>query len=182
MNKKSTLILLSILHICILGICVLTIYSNRNSASDVMIAHVSSDTKVIDSQTEPEAETTVALETEPETVTEPEPEPITEPEPETEAVAELEPETEAIAEPEPEPITEPESEVSPLYSFHYVGTRSNLNIRSTPSTSGTIIGKVPVGGDGSVIELTNDAWALIDYQGIIGYCSRNCIKLQEIDQ
>ncbi|MDE6517619.1 MAG: SH3 domain-containing protein [Acetatifactor sp.] len=178
MNKKSTLILLSILHICILGICVLTIYSNKNSASDVMVAHVSSDTKVIDSQAEPEAEATA----EPETVTEPEPEPITEPEPEAEALAEPEAETESIAEPETEAITEPESEVSPLYSFHYVGTHSNLNIRSTPSTSGTIIGKVPVGGDGSVIELTNDAWALIDYQGIIGYCSRNCIKLQEIDQ
>lgn len=173
MDRKSTKILLSILHICILGICILTIYSNKNSASDVMFAHVSSDTKVIDSQAEPEPETNAAPETETapitETETAPEPEPITEPEPAP--IPEPEPETEPAATPEPE--------ISPLYFFDYVGTRLNLNIRSAPSMSGAIIGKVPVGGGGNVIELTNDEWALIDYQGVTGYCSRNCIRLRE---
>lgn len=177
MRKKSTLILLSILHICILGICILTIYSNKNRASEAMIAHVSSDTKVTDSQTAPAVETPPGTETEPGAVAEPSAEP--EPEPETEA----EPDTDAISEPETEtaPETDGETEPSPVYSFHYIGTRSKLNIRSGPSTNDTIIGKVLCGGDGNVLELTNDEWALIEYQGIIGYCSRKFLKLQNPD-
>lgn len=183
MNKKSTLILLSILHICILGICILTIYTNKNRASEAMIAHVSSDTKTMDSQTEPAVETNPGQEIEPGTETEPgtEAEPGTEIEPETNAAAE--PDTDAIPEPETEtaPETNAETEPSPVYYFHYIGTRSKLNIRSAPSTDDTIIGKVPCGGDGSVLELTNDEWALIEYQGIIGYCSRKFLKLKEPD-
>lgn len=173
MRKKSTLILLSILHICILGICILTIYSNKNRASEAMIAHVSSDTKVADSQTEPPAETNPGTETETGTETEPE----------AETNAEAEPDTDAISEPETEtvPETDGETEPSPVYSFHYIGTRSKLNIRSGPSTNDTIIGKVLCGGDGSVLELTNDEWALIEYQGIIGYCSRKFLRLKEPD-
>ena len=173
MSKKSNLILLSILHICILGICVLTIYANKNRTSEAMIARVSSDTKVVDSQTEPAVETNPVVE----------PEPSTEVEPETEPAAEPEPDTESIPEPEPEITPEPdaEPEPSPVYSFHYIGQRANLNIRSAPSLDDTIIGKVPCGGDGSVLELTNDEWALIEYQGIIGYCNRNFLELQEIE-
>lgn len=179
MSKKSTLILLSILHICILGICVLTIYSNRSRTSEVMIAHVSSETKSMDSQTEPAAEMEPGAGTEP--VTESIQEPETEPD--TGAEAETEPGTEAIQEPETEnsPETSTEAEDSPLYSFHYIGQRASLNIRSAPSTNDTIIGKVPRGGDGSVLELTNDEWVLIDYQGIVGYCSRGFLELREID-
>lgn len=175
MSKKSTLILLSILHICILGICVLTIYANKNRTSEAMIARVSSDTKVMDAQTEPTAETTPVAEAEPSIDTEPSVEP--EPEP----AAEPEPDTETIPEPEITPEPDEEPELSPVYSFHYIGTRANLNIRSAPSTDDTIIGKVPCGGDGSVLELTNDEWALIEYQGIIGYCNRNFLELTEID-
>lgn len=173
MSKKSTLILLSILHICILGICILTIYANKNRASEAMIAHVSSDTRTMDSQTEPAAETNPGTETES----------GTEPEPETEPDAEAEPDIEATPEPEPEttPEINEEAEPTPIYSFHYIGTRSKLNIRSAPSTNDTIIGKVHCGGDGNVLELTNDEWALIEYQGIIGYCSRKFLKLKEID-
>lgn len=171
MSKKSTLILLSILHICILGICVLTIYVNKNRTSEAMIARVSSDTKVMDSETEPAIETNPVVNTEPSAEVEPEPEPVTEPEPDAETI----PEPEITPEPDAEP------ELSPVYSFHYIGTRANLNIRSAPSTNDTIIGKVPCGGDGSVLELTNDEWALIEYQGIVGYCNRNFLELTEIE-
>lgn len=171
MNKKSTLILLSILHICILGICILTIYADKNRAAEAMIAHVSSDTKTMDSQTEPAAETNPATEPEPDAEIEPETEPETEPEPE--------PETETT--PETDTETDAETVPSPVYSFHYIGTRSKLNIRSGPSTDDAIIGKVPCGGDGRVLELINNEWALIEYQDIIGYCNRKFLKLQEID-
>lgn len=155
MNKKNTQILLSILHICILGICVLTIYSNRNSAPEAMVAHVSSDTRVIDSQPEPEADTVSGTEAEPAA------------------------DTNTV----PDPPAEPAGRhfTTPSYSFRYLGTYLNLNIRSAPSLDGEIIGKVPPGRSGSVIELTNDGWALIDYQGIIGYCSRDYIELQETE-
>lgn len=158
MSKKSTFILLSILHICILGICILTIYSNRHSG--VTVAHVSSDTKVSVTQNEPD---TMA---EPETVIE------------TAQAAETQAETKT----ETEVQTEPESETDTLYSFRYIGTKQNLNIRNTPSIDATIIGKIPVGGCGSVLELTNESWILASYNGIVGYCSRDWIELQEITE
>lgn len=163
MNKKSTQILLSILHICILGICVLTIYSSKNRASEVMVAHVSSDTRVIDSRPEPEADTAAETKTE------------------TDANSETEPKTATDTNTTPEPSAEPETESTPSYSFCYIGTNLNLNIRSAPSLNDAVIGKIPPGQGGSVIELTNDKWALIDYQGTIGYCSRDYIELQEME-
>ena len=156
MNKKSTLILLTILHVCILGICVLTIYSNKTSG--ITVAHVSSDTKSIASQKEPEEGSA----------------------PEWNTESETEIETETITETTMEINTEQETESAPIYSFYYIGKRSNLNIRNTPSLNGTIIGKIPIGGNGSVLTLTNDDWALIDYRGTVGYCSREWIKLQEV--
>jgi len=170
MNKKSTLILLSILHICILGICILTIYNNRHSG--VTVAHVSSDTKTPVTQTvlhpivEPEtmSERTTEIEIETETITE------------TEIETETETETEIITE------TIATSKAAALYSFHFIGTRKNLNIRNAPSTNAKIIGTVPIGGSGSVLELTNEYWVLVEYNGIIGYCSRNWIELQKITE
>lgn len=171
MNKKSTQILLSILHLCLLGICVLTIYSGRNGASEAMVAHVSSETRIVG---EPEPGTAAAPEAGSET--------------DTEANADPEPEAEIPAPPDAgadrEPATEEETETadSPSFSFHYTGTHSNLNIRSAPSLNDAIIGKIPPGRGGSVMELTNDEWALIDYQGTVGYCSRDYIELQETDK
>ena len=163
MNQKSTLILLSILHICILGICILTIYPDRTSG--ITVAHVSSDTKSIAPEPESEEESAPAWNTEPETEAEAEPETV----------------TETITETAPETGTEPESEAAPSYAFYYIGETSNLNVRSTPSMNGAIIGKIPVGGHGDVLTLTNDDWVLIDYNGMVGYCSRKWIELQETD-
>lgn len=174
MNKKSTLVLLSILHICILGICILTIYSNKHSG--VTVAHISSDTKTTVSLNEPQTmvhtETAAGTETETEMKLEIETASMTE--------AGLTTETEAAPETETKTETEvqsqPESEV--LCTFHFIGTHKNLNIRSSPSSQAKIIGKIPVGGSGNVLELTNEYWALIEYRGVTGYCSRGWIELQ----
>ena len=159
MNKKSTLILLSILHICIMGICVLAIYSNKTTG--ITVAHVSSDAKAIASHVEPEEEATTEWNTEPK--------------------SETEIETETITQTASEISTEQETEAAPVYSYHYIGKTTNLNIRDNPSMKGAIIGKIPVGGYGDVLTLTNDDWALIDYQGTTGYCSRKWIELEEMD-
>lgn len=160
MSKKSTLILLSILHLCILGICILTIYNNKHSG--VTVAHVSSDTKAVITQDLPD---TIA---EPETVIE------------TAQTAEIETEIQTEIQAEIQTKTESELESAPLYSFRFIGTQKNLNIRNAPSTDAKIIGKVPVGGCGSVLELTNESWILAQYNDIVGYCSRDWIELQEI--
>lgn len=155
MDKKSTLILISILHICILGICILTIYSKRNS--DITVAHVSSDTRV-STPAAPEEELPATAETE----TTPESETTTPPEPET--VVQTEPETTQASD-------------TVLYTFDYIGKHLNLNIRYAPSMSAPIIGKVPLGGSGKVLELTNDEWALVEYNGQTGYCSMEWLSI-----
>jgi len=167
MSKKSTLILLSILHLCILGICILTIYNNKHSG--VTVAHVSSDTKAVITQDLPD---TIA---EPETVIETAQTAEFETEIQTEIQAEIQTETKSELE-----SAGPEPETAPLYSFRFIGTQKNLNIRNAPSTDAKIIGKIPIGGCGSVLELTNESWILAEYNDIIGYCSRGWIELQEI--
>lgn len=167
MSKKSTLILLSILHLCILGICILTIYNNKHSG--VTVAHVSSDTKAVITQDLPD---TIA---EPETVIETAQTAEFETEIQTEIQAEIQTETESELE-----SAGLEPETAPLYSFRFIGTQKNLNIRNAPSTDAKIIGKVPIGGCGSVLELTNESWILAQYNDIVGYCSRDWIELQEI--
>lgn len=167
MNIRSTKILLSILHVCILGICVLTIYFNKTPENAV--THVpSSSTHVVVSPTEGETETPPATEPGTETV----------PEVETGAKAE----TTAEVTTEPETTTEPEAETAPSYSFRSRGTIANVNIRDTPSLNGKIIGRIPIGGEGNVLELTNDEWALIEYNDVIGYSSREWLEIQEIEQ
>jgi len=167
MNKKSTLILFTILHICVLGVCILTIYNSRHSG--VTVAHVSSETK------------TAVTPAEPETSAEPEASTETAPEPETEieTEAETEIETEIKTETETETVPETKPDTTALYSFHFIGTHKNLNIRNAPSSKAKIIGKIPIGGNGKVLELTNEHWALIEYNGIIGYSSRHWIELQK---
>lgn len=164
MNKKSTLVLFTILHICVLGVCILTIYNSKHSG--VTVAHVSSETK------------TAVTPTEPETAAEPEASTEITSETEIETETEIEVETEIKTETETVPETKPDT--TALYSFHFIGTHKNLNIRNAPSTKAKIIGKIPIGGNGKVLELTNEHWALIEYNGIIGYSSRHWIELQKI--
>lgn len=180
MNKKSTLILLSILHICILGVCILTIYNNKHSG--VTVAHVSFDTGTAVTPKGPVEETKPAEETEPkpDTVTTEEREPAKETEQDIVTAEEPEPEVEPEPEPPAETVQEPED--AALYSFRFTGKRSRLNVRSAPSMDAEIIAKVPVGGSGSVLELTDENWAQIEYDGTVGYCSRSWIELEEITE
>ena len=158
MDKKSTLILISILHICILAVCILTVRSNQNAK--ITVAHVSSDTKApapkisLPQTAESETETEIEAETETET----------EIETETETEAEIEAETETDL-------------AKVLYNFDYNGKKLNLNIRNAPSLEASIIGKVPPHGSGKVLELTNEEWVLVDYKGLNGYCSKEHIVL-----
>lgn len=166
MNKKSTLVLFTILHICVLGVCILTIYNSKHSG--ITVAHVSSETK------------TAVTPTEPETAAEPEASTEITSETEIETETEIEVETEIKTETETVPETKPDT--TALYSFHFIGTHKNLNIRNAPSTKAKIIGKIPIGGNGKVLELTNEHWALIEYNGISGYSSRHWIELQKITE
>lgn len=179
MDKKSTRILLSILHVCILGICILTIYSNKHSGDTVV--HVSYDTKTavtpretVEEPEEPEESVSAAEESKP--VEESDKETAEEPEESTGTAEEVEPEPEMESEPETS------TEVRALYSFRFIGTKNKLNVRSAPSMDAEIIGKVPVGGSGSVLELTDEEWVCIEYDGTVGYCSREWIELQEITE
>lgn len=178
MDKKSTRILLSILHICILGVCILTIYSNKHSG--VTVAHVSFDTQtaVTPKETVKDKETEAdAAKAE---------EPAGEEKTDTEPREEVEPETAPEAETPAEEVEEAEDVGTPeetvQYSFRFTGKRNKLNIRSAPSMDAEIVAKVPVGGGGSVLELTDEDWARIEYDGTVGYCSRSWIELQEITE
>ncbi|HRR76641.1 MAG TPA: SH3 domain-containing protein [Ruminococcus sp.] len=51
---------------------------------------------------------------------------------------------------------------------------SNLNIRSYPSTTASIIGSIPNGAS-VTINGTVNGWYVINYQGTIGYCSSDYI-------
>ena len=160
MDKKSTLILITILHICILGICILTLYSRMNE--ETVVAHVPSNSK--DSAPETEAETSADIEVETETSVE-----IN-----TEANTEISAETEAVTESETAAETSAEAV---LYTFHYKGTHSSLNMRKSPDMGAAVIGSIPKGGNGDVLELTNDKWALVRYKDKTGYCSMDWIEV-----
>lgn len=158
MNKKFVLVLLSVLHICILALAVIVIYSSTDiSGKDSYAAAEKEEIK------QTEIEITKTEETEEETEIE-----ETEIE-ESESVPESEIETETVMETQ---TTEEETETETvLYTFVYSNGTRNLNIRKGPSTEYEIIGKIPKNGVGSVIEFENDNWALVEYNGIKGYCS-----------
>ncbi len=57
-----------------------------------------------------------------------------------------------------------------------VATRgSNLNVRYTPSLTGSIIGKIPNGGEVTVFANLPD-WALVNYNGLVGYVSSQYLQ------
>jgi uncharacterized protein YgiM (DUF1202 family) len=163
MNKKFVLVLLSVLHICILALAVIVIYSSTDiSGKDSYAAAEKEEIK------QTEIEITETEETEEETEIEETEIEETEIE-ESESVPESEIETETVMETQ---TTEEETETETvLYTFVYSNGTRNLNIRKGPSIEYEIIGKIPKNGVGSVIEFENDNWALVEYNGIKGYCS-----------
>lgn len=69
--------------------------------------------------------------------------------------------------PVPDSAASPESEPVPFI----VRSRLNLHIRQDASLHAKIIGRIPPAGSGIVLELTDDKWAKILYDGIEGYAA-----------
>lgn len=74
----------------------------------------------------------------------------------------------------------PPSNPEPNGEKYIVSTESsNLNIRSSPSTSADIIGKAPKGTVVILIEkVSGGTWAKVYYNGITGYCSMDYLTPQ----
>ncbi len=63
-------------------------------------------------------------------------------------------------------------------SFYTVTTNgANLNLRSTPSTSGSVLAKMPNGCEIELFSIDGD-WAYVSYNGIMGYCSSEWITFK----
>lgn len=164
MKKKTILILLSLLHICVFCIGILIIFQYRESKH--MDITLSSDATVRITDTEPETVIEVSS--------------LEEPFTEEPFVEESFIEESSIEE---SSIKESLLEETPSYTFQYVRGKRNLNIRNAPSMQARIIGKIPPGQGGRVLEFADDDWALIEYQGTTGYSSRHWMELtpQETD-
>ena len=72
------------------------------------------------------------------------------------------------------------SDFSESYAGTYVVTASALNVRSTPSTSGSKVGEIPNGASVAVSS-ANGSWAAVSYQGSTGYCSMDYLQLKAAD-
>lgn len=173
MKKKKILILLSLLHICVFCIGILMIFQTWNTKYSSM--ELVSDTTVHITDTEPETliEVTSIAESEHE-------------KPLIESSSFEESPTEEFSTKEPlieessikESLTE---EPMLSYTFQYVRGKRNLNIRNSPSMQAKIIGKIPPGQGGHVLEFADDDWALIEYRGTTGYSSRHWIALTPVE-
>lgn len=173
MNKKTVLILLSILHICIFSIGIVLIYNHKEAPISLSVA--SNNTTI-----EVENENTVPSVIESEMNDIYESVPTNEVETEAEDEAETEMSSIQIEEDENvEQVSEESTESSPLYTFTYSKGTRKLNIRKGPTVDDEIIGKVPPNGTGIIIEFVNDDWALIEYDGIKGYCYLRWMSISE---
>ena len=172
MDRKKTLISLCIIHLCAFLLCLICIkYFQIGSAPESNQEIVSSITVL----PAPDEESAVAADT-----AESEPESIIETESSTETVEEVESEEFTEAETTEETVEETTEEViqevvnNNSYPFAYYGNK-RLNIRIAPSMDAEIIGKIPSGNSGMVINEENEEWVQVIYGDITGYCSRRCI-------
>jgi hypothetical protein len=160
-NKKLVLILLSIAHICFFVIFLIWYFTTTrvivydeataSNVSEETVEYSEVETQV---QTELETETQIETETETETQTE------TETETETETQVETQ---------ESQPF---------VGNFTVVTENYKLNIRQEPTVNSAIVGKMPKGTTGKVIEIVNDDWALIEYDDMQGYCSMEYLAIE----
>lgn len=164
MKKKTVLVLLTLLHICVFLIGILIILHDRtpkqfNSVSSTLVE-----------VTEPDTESMVEV-------------PLSS-EPETETLVEVplltEEETAFAATSTEDAPSEEASAPLPSYTFAYVRGRRNLNIRNGPSMQARIIGKIPPGKGGVILEFANEDWALIEYRGTTGYSSLHWMELTPV--
>jgi hypothetical protein len=176
------LILISALHVCIFALAVIMIHIGSR---DVGLPEVETPklTVSVEKATQPETEAesevvtetveaTEAIETT-ETIEATESTETTETTESELETTEIEQESEVVSEVETEP------EVQALYSFLSTNELHNLNIRQNPNVNSPIIGKVTPNSTGDVISIVDDDWALIEYNGLQGYCSREYLYLEE---
>ena len=163
MKKKTVLVLLSLLHICVFLIGILIILHDRAPKQFNSV----SSTLVVVAEPESESMVEVPLSSEPETETLVEVPILSEEDASEETSAEESPSEEASA-----PL--------PSYTFAYVRGRRNLNIRNGPSMQASIIGKIPPGKGGVILEFANEDWALIEYRGTTGYSSLHWMELTPV--
>ncbi len=93
-----------------------------------------------------------------------------------ETEAETEEQTEKAAEPEPE--TEQETEPYKYKDAFLVNVDAYLNVRSTPSTDGEIVGKIYRGGGGQVVEKGTE-WSKIVSGNVTGYINNQYVWFAE---
>lgn len=176
MDRKKTLISLCIIHLCAFLLCLICIKyfqigsapeSNQEIASSITVLPAPDEELAVAADTaESEPESIIETESSTETVEEAESEEFTEAET-TEEITE-----ETVEETTEEVIQEVVNNNS--YPFAYYGNK-RLNIRIAPSMDAEIIGKIPSGNSGMVINEENEEWVQVIYGDITGYCSRRCI-------
>lgn len=176
MDRKKTLISLCIIHLCAFLLCLICIKYFQIGSAPESNQEIASSITVLPA---PDEELAVAADT-----AESEPESIIETESSTETVEEAESEefteaetTEEITEETVEETTEEVTQEvvnNNSYPFAYYGDK-RLNIRIAPSMDAEIIGKIPSGNSGMVINEENEEWVQVIYGDITGYCSRRCI-------
>lgn len=198
MKRKTILILISLLHICVFCIAILIFFQTRQtshtdsnlvSEAVVRITETEPDTFVELSSIESfsiesfpieenfiESFSAESIPIEEGSIESFSTDPIsTEPFIIEESALEMS-SVEEISEPIPEENATPNSK--PTYTFKYVPQNTlKLNIRNAPSMQGKIIGKVPPNKGGTILEFTNKDWALIEYNGTTGYSNLHCIIL-----
>lgn len=198
MKRKTILILISLLHICVFCIAILIFFQTRQtshtdsnlvSEAAVRITETEPDTFVELSSIEsfsiesfPIEENSIesfsaeSIPIEEDSIESFSTDPIsTEPFIIEESAVETS-SVEEISEPIPEENATPNSK--PTYTFKYVPQNTlKLNIRNAPSMQGKIIGKIPPNKGGTILEFTNKDWALIEYNGTTGYSNLHCIIL-----
>lgn len=183
MKKKTILILISLLHICVFCIAVLIFFQTRQTAD--ADSSLVSDTAVRITETEPdtlvELSSVESLSTESSPIEESliEESLIEESLIEESLIEPLSTEPLIIEESTQETpsVTESSEPASkPTYTFQYIPHNTlKLNIRNAPSMQGKIIGKVPPNKGGTILEFTNKDWVLIEYNGTTGYSNLHCI-------
>ena len=173
MKKKTALILLSILHICVFCIGILIIFRSIGTEHTDTALSPYADIQLVDNDSD--IETLIELSSESETQTESEPE--------TQTETQAESQVETLSETQIQTQIETQTDIKqPSYTFQFTGKRKNLNIRKGPSVNYEIIGKIPPLKSGRVLELTNKNWALIEYNGITGYSSLHWMELTQVEE
>ncbi len=97
-----------------------------------------------------------------------------------EAVEEPATEEPAVEEPAPEP--EPVEDEQEYFSFTAITESSrNLNIRAEADQRSKVVGTVPQGSTGYILE-PGDEWSKVYYKGREGYCSNEYMNLKKISK